>query len=57
MTYALFNAIRNVLMGKYRPMLFCATRDHSFSTQAKFSEKLILLTPLICTRTFAYQEL
>ena len=30
-------------------------RDYSFSTCAKFSEKLTFLTPLIRTRTCAYQ--
>ena len=30
-------------------------RDHSFSTYAKFSEKLIFLTPLIGTRAYSYQ--
>ena len=30
-------------------------RDHSFSNYSQFSEKLTFLTPLIRTRTFAYQ--
>ena len=29
--------------------------DHPFSTYAKFSEKLLFLTPLILTRMCAYQ--
>ena len=39
----MIQALENVLL-----------RDHSFSTYAKFSEKLIFLTP-IHTRTCAYQ--
>ena len=37
-------------------LLVIIPSGHPFSTYAKFSEKLTCLTPLIRTRTCAYQE-
>ena len=53
----IFCNIENLI--KLRRKLFvvsCVKWDNSFIALAKFSEKLILLAPLIRTRTCAYQE-